>query len=213
MSKELLDAVRRAVVPGAFNQYAEQQAELDRADAVARRLANLGHYLELFAAARYLLVGEAAGYAACRFSGVPFTDERLLVGPEALAWAGLEQGFQRCSRDERPLLREASAQVVWGALGSRRDVALWNVVPWHPYGVRGPLSNALPSRAARRAGLEVLRLVLATLWREAEPIAVGRVAEQALRELDLAEPTYLRHPGHGGSGAFRAGLPLVCPRA
>jgi hypothetical protein len=39
------------------------------------------------------------------------------------------------------------------------------------------------------------------------------VAEQALRELGLAEPTYLRHPGHGGNATFRAGLAQYCPVA
>ena len=147
---------------GVFNQYIQVDLDLDRPDAAERRLANLARYLEVFGAARYLLVGEAVGFRAGRFSGVPFTDEAGLVGPAPLAWARAVGGFQRCSRDDRPLLREASAGVVWRALGDRRDVALWNVVPWHPAGRRGPLSNALPNRAAYRAGLVVLRLMLET---------------------------------------------------
>jgi hypothetical protein len=132
------------------------------------------------------------------------------VGPAALSWAGEAAGFRRCSRPERPLLREASARVVWTVLGEREDVALWNVVPWHPPGQRGPLSNALPGPAARAAGLEVLRLVFASIWPTATPIAVGRVAEQALRTLGLEQPTYVRHPGHGGNVAFRRGVEQCC---
>ena len=209
----ILHLASAAAPAGLFNQYAQADPALDVPDAIERRLANLGRYLELFGAARYLLVGEAAGYAACRFSGVPFTDEAQLVGPRALSWAGQERGFRRCSQPERPLLREASATVVWSALSQRRDVALWNVVPWHPPGQRGPLSNAVPSRAARTAGLRLLRVALQTVWPGAQPVAVGRVAEQALRELGLAESTYLRHPGHGGNAAFRAGLERYCPVA
>jgi hypothetical protein len=194
-----------------FNQYARSDPALDVPDAAELRLANVRRYIEAFRGARYLLIGEAAGYAACRFSGVPFTDETQLVGPNALTWAGQRQGFRRCSRAERPLLREASAAVVWGALGSRRDVALWNVVPWHPPGRSGPLSNMLPSRAARASGLELLRLALDSVWPGATPIAVGRIAESALRGLAIAQPLYLRHPGHGGSAAFRAGLEDYAP--
>jgi uracil-DNA glycosylase len=199
-------ALRAVALPGTFNQYAEADPELDRPDGPARRLANLRRYLALFGGARYLLIGEAAGYAACRFSGVPFTDERQLIGPAALSWAGADQGFARASRASRPLLREASATLVWATLGQRRDVALWNVVPWHPVGAGGPLSNAPPNRPARAAGLELLRLVLVEIWPAAQPIAVGRVAEQALQSLGLPTPVYLRHPAHGGGPAFRSGL-------
>jgi hypothetical protein len=202
----ITQSLATVALPGLFNQYAEADPELDRADAAARRRANLSRYLALFGGARYVLIGEAAGYAACRFTGVPFTDERQLVGPLPLAWAGQECGFGRTSLTGQPLRREASATVVWTALGRRLDLALWNVVPWHPLGPRGPLSNGLPSRTVQRAGLEVLRLALASVWPTAQPIAVGRVAERALAELELVSPVYLRHPSHGGSSAFRAGL-------
>jgi hypothetical protein len=206
-----LTTLRDGASRDVFNQYARADPALDVADAADLRLANLRRYIEAFRGARYLLVGEAAGYAACRFSGVPFTDETQLVGRNPLAWGGQREGFRRCSRDERPLLREASAAVVWGALGTRLDVALWNVVPWHPSGDRGPLSNTHPSGPARASGLKLLRLALDTIWPCAEPIAVGRVAEWALRDLGIARPMYLRHPGHGGSAAFRAGLEAYAP--
>ena len=201
----LLERLAKSAPDGVFNQYAEADPALDQPDAAARRRANLARYLALFAEADFLLVGEAAGFGACRFSGVPFVDERKLVGPDPLPWAGEANGFQRCSRLDRPLLAEASAGVVWRALGIRRDVALWNLVPWHPAGSRGPLSNRLPSAAARRAGLEVLDLVLRDHFPCARPLAVGRLAEAALRELGRPAP-YLRHPAHGGQPAFLAGL-------
>src|SRR2546423_5307326 len=80
-----------------FNQYTTADPAFDVPDAAERRLGNLTHYLETFAEARYLLVGEAAGFRACRFSGVPFTDETQLVGPRALAWAGEGNGYRRTS--------------------------------------------------------------------------------------------------------------------
>jgi hypothetical protein len=198
-------------VSGIFNQYADLDPELDQPDAAMRRRQNLSRYLEAFGDARYVLIGEAAGYAACRFSGVPFTDECQLIGPAPLDWAGAGQGFQRASRSSRALLAEASARVVWAVLGSRRDVVLWNVVPWHPIGSRGALSNAPPPPTAQRAGREFLQFMLREVWSAARPIAVGRVAERALQALGYPDPTYVRHPAHGGQTAFRLGLAQHCP--
>jgi hypothetical protein len=195
----------QAAPPDVFNQYAVADPALDQLEAAVWRRENLERYLATFGGARYLLIGEAAGFRAGRFTGVPFVDETQLVGERVLEWAGTARGYRRASRLDRPLLREASATVVRGAIDGRRDVALWNVVPWHPPGKRGPLSNALPSRAAQRAGLTVLAYVLDFVWPEARPVAVGRVAERALRELGLSVPR-LRHPAQGGAAEFRSGL-------
>ena len=67
---ELLQAYRG---DGAFNQYLESNPDLEKPDGPAIRRRNLRRYLCEFANASYLLVGEAAGYAGCRFSGIPFT--------------------------------------------------------------------------------------------------------------------------------------------
>ena len=55
----------------AFNQYRDEQPDLDIAGGAATRRRNLCVYLDAFAGARVVLVGEAAGYAGCRFSGIP----------------------------------------------------------------------------------------------------------------------------------------------
>jgi hypothetical protein len=84
----------------AFNQYRDVHPELDLPDGVAVRLHNLHRYLEVFAGARFVLVGEAAGYAGCRFSGIPFTCEAQLIGPEQLSWTRGED-LARSSTAER----------------------------------------------------------------------------------------------------------------
>jgi uracil-DNA glycosylase len=91
---------------------------------------------------------------------------------------------------------EATATVVHGtleALGVEEDILLWNVVPTHPGTER---SNRRPTRAEVEAGLPFL----AELVRGRRAIAVGRVAHAV-----LGDP-YVRHPAHGGVGAFAAGL-------
>jgi hypothetical protein len=197
---ELLSSYRGS---GVFNQYRDTEPQLDRPNGAAARWSNLCRYLEVFAKARYVLVGEAAGYAGCRFSGIPFTCENQLVGPERLSWTyGLEDHLARTSTQET-LWVERSAVMVWGALGPRTDCVLWNAFPWHPFGDGGPLSNRAPGRDLYD-GLEVLRCFLG-LFPSARPVAIGRVAERALAQIGVPAP-YIRHPSHGGKLKFTAGV-------
>ena len=187
----------------AFNQYREVHPALDRPGGAETRRRNLRCYLEAFGDARFVLVGEAAGYAGCRFSGVPFTCEAQLVGPRRLGWTlGLEEDLARSSTAESPWV-ERSARMVWEILGERMDCVLWNAFPWHPAGEAGPLSNRPPGRDLRD-GLEVLRR-FCSLFPSARPYAVGRVAQRALKAIGVPAP-YIRHPSHGGKRRFMEGV-------
>jgi uracil-DNA glycosylase len=85
---------------------------------------------------------------------------------------------------------------VLARLGVEEDVLLWNVVPTHP---GSEASNRRPTRAEIEAAASFLREVVA--GRRA--IAVGRLAAAAL------DAPYVRHPSHGGAGAFEQGLGLA----
>lgn len=128
-----------------FNQYAGSDLRRER----------LADYLGLRQDARFLLVGEAAGYRGTRISGLPFTSERQLTGTGPA---------------------EATATIVhrvlW-ELGAHEDVLLWNVVPTHPGTER---SNRTPTRAEVREAMPFLE----QLCRGRTPIAVGRLAQGAL---------------------------------
>ena len=189
-----------------FNQYAEVHPDYDHPDGAERRCANMRLFLDQFRDAGYVLISEAPGYAGARFSGVSFTDERFLVGPDALPWAGERAGYRRASRDELPLRREMSATIVWGAVGMRRDIIFWPSFPWHPMGTRGPMSNRPPRRDELDHGREVLAFFLRELFPGRVVGAVGRYGEAALRTLGYSNPLYLRHPAQGGATAFRAGI-------
>jgi uracil-DNA glycosylase len=165
-----VEALAHARIGRTFNQYA--RSELRRARLVA--------YLASRDDARYLLVGEAAGYRGARVSGVPFTSERQLSG------AGPA---------------EATATIVHrtlAELGVEDDVLLWNVVPTHPHRPGAPRSNRPPTAGEVR---EALRFLL-ELAAGRRTIAVGRLAHSVLGG------RYVRHPSHGGSAQFRAGLLL-----
>ena len=201
----LLDALTAYEGDGVFNQYRDEVPSLDRPGGAEIRRRNLRRYLETFADARYILIGEAAGYAGCRFSGIPFTCEAQLVGPEPLPWA-VGRGLARSSADG-DLWVEMSARIVWGALGERTDCVLWNAFPWHPFGDK-PLSNRSPGRQLDD-GLPVLEQFLG-LFPAARPYAVGRVAQRALARLGVDAP-YIRHPSHGGKRLFIAGVTNLPP--
>jgi hypothetical protein len=188
----------------AFNQYRDVHPELDLPQGATVRRRNLRCYLESFdqrSGVHFVLVGEAAGYAGCRFSGIPFTGEAHLAGPERLSWTG-GRDLARSSRAESPWA-ERSAKMVWETLGERRDCVLWNAFPWHPFGASGPLSNRPPGRDLHH-GLPVLECLLA-LYPDAQPYAIGRVAQRALAAVGIDAP-YIRHPSRGGKARFVAGV-------
>jgi uracil-DNA glycosylase len=172
------------------NPYACFEPELDRPGCAATRAATLLAYLEARSHPALLLVGEAAGYQGCRFSGIAFTSERALPTSQ---WTSMKpEGW-----------REPSATIVHDALkelGLEDRTILWNVVPFHPAGPV-PLSNRTPRAAERRAGREWLRRILAITQPDVVA-AIGRVAERALRPGTL----YLRHPARGGAVRFHHGL-------
>jgi hypothetical protein len=200
MIDRLFDLLHAYHGPGVFNQYRDHDPTLGRPNAPAIRRSNLRRYLETFAGAAYVLVGEAAGYAGCRFSGIPFTGEVQLVGAGPLPWAA-SGGWGQSSVGEP--WRERSAQIVWSALDGRRDCVLWNAFPWHPF-KDGPLSNRRPRRGELCQGAEVLRCLL-LLFPRAEVYAIGRVSQRALEALGV-EAVYIRHPSYGGKRAFAAGV-------
>ncbi len=185
---------------GVFNQYRDVTTELDRPHGAAIRCANLRRYLQRFSGATYVLVGEAAGYAGCRFSGIPFTGEAQLVGPERLPWAG-NGGYAQSSSGEP--WRERSGTIVWQALGRRHDCVLWNAFPWHPFGAK-PLSNRRPRRTEMMQARELLTHFV-SLFPGAQVLAIGRVSQRALGEIGVSA-RYIRHPSYGGKAAFLRGI-------
>jgi hypothetical protein len=188
----------------AFNQYRDVHPDLDLPDGARIRRQNLGCYLECFSqntGVRFVLVGEAAGYAGCRFSGIPFTSEAQLEDPDRLSWA-VDYRLARSSSAEQPWA-ERSAKMVWETLGKRKDSVLWNAFPWHPIEPSRPLTNRSPGRDLHY-GYGVLECFLA-LYPNAQPYAIGRVAQRALLAIGVEAP-YIRHPSRGGKAKFVTGL-------
>ena len=198
----LIAELKKIRAPGVFNQYAEVDPEYDVPGADAIRRENLAAYIEIFGKAKAILVGEAPSFHGCRFSGIPFMSEELLVGERRLEWAGPER-FGRTSRRERPM-SEHSASIVWETLGARRDVILWNAFPWHTYKPGDRTANRKPTDNELKRSAEVLRLFVG-LFPKSKVVAVGRTAEHALDVIGV-QAEYIRHPARGGKPGFVKGL-------
>jgi uracil-DNA glycosylase len=172
MDSIFVDALARARIGRTHNQYAHSELRRER----------LTRYLASRAAARVMLVGEAAGYRGARISGVPFTSERQLTGA----------GFA-----------EATATVVHRVLrdlGLEEEVLLWNLVPTHPHRAGEPQSNRPPTSSEIRAARPFLHALAVSGSSNRLLLAVGRLAQQ-----ELGGP-YIRHPSHGGATTFRESL-------
>ncbi|MET0282539.1 MAG: uracil-DNA glycosylase [Steroidobacteraceae bacterium] len=195
---EFLTLLRAATPAQVFNPWRMRDASTDLfADAPARRLQRLREHLAT--PARYVLIGEAAGYQGCKVSGLAFTSERLLLEGSIPRVAPLPG---RLTSRARPW-SEPSATTVWKtlhALGMAEHTVLWNAYPWHPHKPEQLHSNRTPTRGERIAGVPVLESFL-RLFPRAHVFAVGRNAEAALAELALAARP-LRHPSMGGAAEF-----------
>lgn len=201
----LFDALTAYRGENSFNQYAQEDPELDLQGGSRIRLANLALYLDAFRDAKYILVGEAPSFHGCRFSGIPFTSEELMMGRTPLGWAA-NLPFARTSMREK-LMVEHSASIVWEQISKRGDIALWNAFPWHPYDPDARDRNRKPASKEIIAAAGVLETFV-NLFPDATAYAVGRTAEHALSEVGV-HAQYIRHPARGGKPEFTRGVSRI----
>lgn len=156
---------------------------------------------------KLVLIGEAAGYQGCRFTGMAFTSERLILEGKIPGIAS--ELAERISSRARPW-SEPSATIVWLTLGElevSESTVLFNAVPWHPEGCKGSLSNRGPTAAEKRAGVPFLKGFLG-FFPGVPVAALGNIASETLSVLGVAHHK-VRHPAYGGAGKFREGLRVL----
>ena len=178
-----------------------------RRSAPARRLENMGAYLEARErSARVMLLGEAPSHRGCRFTGIAFCSEVELIHKRDLV-ARRPLALTSAQSATKPV-RERSAAVIWDELdraGCAHQVVLWNAFPWHPHGAEATTTNRKPRLAEVRQGREAFEALMACFTRRLCVLAVGKVAENALARWGGVECAgYIRHPAQGGEGRFRA---------
>ena len=185
-----------------FNPYRDTDVH-DGPEAPARRRANLEAALAAVGdRPDVLVVAEAPGPWGCRFSGVPFTNERQLLDP-AFPVAGTPTS-ERFAATGEPVT-EYSGTLYWHAmLPHWGRFWTWNAVPVHPHRADEPLTIRTPGVREVRRWHGLLAATVGVL-QPAAVVAVGRKAEGALRAVG-ADPAYVRHPSQGGATQFREGM-------
>jgi hypothetical protein len=199
----------------AFNPWwqVDKQNDIGRnAPAIRRR--HLRAYLrKRVGTVKLVVIGEALGYRGGHFSGIPMTSERILLGKKKDNGIEPEHVFSSIKprRTSNPQkcpdgFSEPTATIVWGSLlrlGLKPEQFVpWNAFPWHSFDPRrGMLSNRMPNKSERSAGLAVLKAFL-DLFPCDEIVALGNVAASQLQELNV-ESHRVRHPASGGAKLFR----------
>jgi uracil-DNA glycosylase len=197
-----------------FNPWWEVDEENDIGrGAPAIRRNQLRAYLQKrFRKAHLAVIGEAVGYRGGHFSGIPMTSERLLLGQNKEFQLEPDDFFdmnpRRTSKREkcRDGFSEPTATIVRGTLlrlGIKPEqFVLWNAFPWHSFDSRrGKLSNRMPNKSERAAGLPVLTAFL-ELFPCDQVVALGKIAAAQLEQLGI-NAHCVRHPASGGAKLFR----------
>lgn len=198
-----------------FNPWweADKQNDAGRNASTIRRKQLAAYLRKRLGKANLIVIGEALGYRGGRFSGIPMTSERILLGKKRDYGIKPEHVFSSIKprRTSKPKIcrdgfSEPTATIVWSSL-LRLDLkpeqfVLWNAFPWHSFDPRrGTLSNRMPTQKERSVGLSVLKAFL-DLFPGDEIVALGNVAASQLKELNL-ESHRVRHPASGGAKLFR----------
>ena len=183
-----------------FNQYRDIESDYDIANGNEIRKQNLYNYFSSFnECPKYVMIGEAPGPNGCRFTGVPFTNEKQLLMETILPFKG-----QKTSKAIKPYAGTA-AKMFWDTLHNYHPKFLaWDCIMYHPRKENEPLSIRAPRRREIMEHAPHLKGVL-SIMHSITPIAIGRKAEKALGYLNI-DTTYIRHPSRGGKKEFQKGI-------
>ena len=155
----------------------------------------------------FIVCGEAPGYQGCRYSGVAFTSERLLLAG-SIPRLAVPPG--RLTMRRLPW-SEPSATIVWKnlyRLGIAERTVLWNALQMHPHKPGNPLSNRTPTQDELNIGEPAMRILVEAFPR-AKIIAVGQKSEGLLQEMGIHTAGTVRHPANGGATAFALGMQQI----
>lgn len=205
---ELVDSLLGTLpesAPGLFNPWSSScvhDSPLNSLQSKRERLA-----LHLDCRAKWVLVGEAPGYQGCRYTGVAFTSEKLLMDGAVPRVGRLP--YRLTTRDRA--FSEPSATVVWKTLHRLQiadQVVLWNALQLHPFRIDNPWSNRTPRQSEIDLGLAALDM-LVKHFKSARVVAVGKKAQALLAHAGVCTFDTVRHPSMGGANEFAAQMTRI----
>jgi hypothetical protein len=189
-------------------------------DAPSHRSKHLRAYLNARVnTAKALLIAEAPSYQGAKFSGIPMTCERTLLGlRRRVSCADVFDETIKRQRTSRPpetsskevKLRgfcEPTAGYVWGQMADRpglsKKIVLWNVFAFHPYEGTDTLTNRKPYKYEVLDNRPILEAFF-RLFPDLPTLSIGKVSEEYLKEwAPLHKLSFARHPANGGGAEFR----------
>ena len=144
------------------NPWADRDPDFDRDEHAPRDRSN---YLRAYLNARLntaeaLLIAEAPGYQGAKFSGIPMTCERTLLGHRRGVSPGdvFDETIERqrtshpeASGKQAVILKgfcEPTAAYVWRGMADRglsKEIVLWNLFGFHPHQDMKKLTNRAPT--------------------------------------------------------------------
>ena len=182
-----------------FNPYSDRCSVYDRADAPRRRAETLSRMVgqAVESDVDSIWIGRDLGHRGGRRTGMALTDD-IHMECHARRW-----NFAANRPTVGEAVAERTAAVVWGMLNKiDAPVFLWNVFPLHPHESDAPFTNRQHNAAERRAGEEILGMLL-ELLRPSRIVAVGNdAAAAASRVAGITPVVAARHPSYGGQRQF-----------
>lgn len=178
-----------------FNQYNQTNLLYDSENAQFIRRNNLKAYVsQLIYPIDVMFIGIAPGAKGCRFSGVPFTSEKVLLTKKSNFFK--TSLYSKSSRS-KPYTENSSTKV-WKSFSNfipsemLNHIFMWNVVPFHTEGAT-PLLNRDPSLAElqkySKIALDIIRIV-----QPKKIYCFGRSPYEILSEMLGKDVTYIPHP-------------------
>jgi hypothetical protein len=198
-AEHFIDELMGLQFDNTFNPYSDCCEIHDYANAPARRRAVLKQMLH--AANRVevdsIWIGRDLGYRGGRRTGLALTDDVHLLNH-------LSRWSVKCKKITKgQAVSERTAAVIWSILENiASPVFLWNVFPLHPFEPGLPFSNRAHNSKERKAGEELLELLIDYL-KPKRLIAIGNDAERAALKFSANyEVVKVRHPSYGGQNIF-----------
>jgi len=218
---EFLQLLKKSPSGAVFNPWwqVDKQNDIGATASAIRRKQLTAYLRKRLGKAKLAVIGEALGYRGGHFSGIPMTSERILLGRKKDSRIEPEQVFSGIKPRRTSKARicpdgfsEPTATIVWGTLLKQglnpEQFVLWNAFPWHTFDSRrGMLSNRMPNKSERSAGLSVLKIFL-ELFPCDRVVALGKIAAAQLEQLRV-NAYCVRHPASGGAKLFREQIAKV----